>query len=273
MEDKQIEKKSSTAVTTFGGVQVGSLKEAEAWGEEMIKRGFTSLKSGGAVVAAVMMGRELGLDDMMSITNIYPINGRATLGIHLINSLLLKAGIVTEIIRDFEPCVAFAMKGEDGKVYKGEDGQSSPIVLRIGFADEIPKEHEVKGKTIVDFKTVVKMTRNVKQADGTYKPMTVIASFSQSEAIQAKLAEKDNWRNYMKQMCLNRACSFAGRLIGADILLGMYETSEMLDTTNIPYTIQDGKVTIIDANPSSAKSNETFEVVKEIEITKDESTK
>lgn len=264
MEENLAKETSLATTTNLGGLKFKSLSEIKTWGNEIAKSGMTPLETGEKVVVAIMMGKELGLEPMVSVNNIIPINGKATLGIHLINSLLLKAGIVTEVIRSYEPCVAFAMKGDDGNVYKEfkdeTDKKGTPVILRIGFADEEAKEHEVKGKTIVDYKTVVKMTRNLKQEDGSFKPMSVTASFSYSEAVQADLMKKDNWKKYTKQMCLQRATAFAGRLIGADILLGMYETSELLDAGNIPYSIEDnGKVTIINENETKSKSNEHFE--------------
>lgn len=268
MEQKTNET-SKTAVTKLGGLEFKSFSEMKAWGDEIVKSGLTPLKSGGAVVAAVMMGKELGLEPMISVNNIIPINGKATLGIHLINALLLQAGVVTEVIRDYEPCVAFAMKGDDGKSYKGEKGDQAPTVLRVGFADEEARTHEVKGKGIVDYTTVVKMTRSIKQADGTYKAMSVTSSFSYNDSVKAGLHEKDNWAKYMKQMCLHRATAFAGRLIAADITLGMYEVSEMLDAQQIPYVIDsEGKVDIINNDVEKPKSNEVFEeavVVAEVE--------
>jgi hypothetical protein len=59
------------------------------------------------------------------------------------------------------------------------------------------------------------------------------------------------------------ATVLAGRIIGSDILLGMYETGEMADVEGIPYKMtEDGKVTIIESNVQKSKSNESFEEVK-----------
>lgn len=259
--NEQLSKTSEAVATTFGALNFKSFDEIKAWGEEVAKSGLTPLKTGGQVVAAAMMGRELGLEPMVSVNNIIPINGKATLGIHLINSLLLKAGVVTEVVKDYFPCVPFAMKGDDGKPVL--DGNGKPIIVRFGFIDEEAKDYEVKSKTIADYKTVVKMTRSVKQPDGTFKTMVCTASFSYSDAVTAKLAEKDNWKNYMAKMCLNRATAFCGRMIASDVLLGMYETAELCDANNIPYNYtEEGKVTIIDTtNSNPVKPVEQVEVL------------
>ncbi len=247
----------TTQVTTIGDLQFKSFVEMKAWGDEVVKSGMTPLKTGGAVIAAVMMGKELGLEAMVSVNNIIPINGKATLGIHLINSLLLRAGIVTEVLRDYEPCVAFAMKGDDGKPYLDE---GKPIILRYGFADEEPKSHEVKAKKIVDYKTTIKMTRSLRQEDGTFKTMSVTESFSYNDALQADLMKKDNWAKYTRKMVSQRLTAFVGRAIADDILLGMYETSEMADASHVPYHMsEEGKITIIETNATETKSNEHVE--------------
>lgn len=267
-EDTKL-KDSTTALQVGNPAQLEALK---VFGNEILKSGLTPLKTGEAIVAAILFGKELGLNAMMSVNNIYPINGKATAGIHLINALLIKAGVVTKIIRDYEPCVAFAMKGEDGKatlydengatVTRGGDGKApqgvkaSPQISRIGFADEAPRDYEIKGTKIVNFKTVVEMTRKVKQPNNTYTDMTIQASFSWQEAVEAGLSEKANWK-YPRVMCMNRACAFCGRQIAPDALLGLYETSELADIHNIPYSIQEDKVVIINDKSKSTPSSET----------------
>lgn len=271
-----VDKDKNIAATTIRDViTFKSLDELRAYGNEVAKTGFTPLKSGKDVVAAILTGQELGLKPMFSANNIYPINGKATLGIHAINKILLENGIVTEVIRDYEPCVNFVMKAEDGlaalvdalgkdvkrvldqdgKLTKAPDG-SSPIVLREGFVDEHPMDHEVKGKKIIDYKTVIRLTRKLRQPDGTFKDVSMTDTFSYKDAnsvIINKLGEsllaKDNWKNYTRQMVFARAFSFVARKIADDLLGGLPETSEYADVRNIPYTItEDGKITIIEEN-------------------------
>lgn len=254
-----------------------NLADLEAFGNKIAESGLTPLKKGKEVVAAILYGKELGMEPMISVNNIFPINGKATLGIHLINALLLKAGIVTEIIRNYEPCVNFVLKGEDGKailndengreIKRNPDGtlpqgtKGTPVIIREGFADEAAKDYEVKGVKITNFRTVVKMTRKVKQPDNSWKDMSVQASFSIQEAVNAGLVkDKSAWDNYPRQQTLNRALAFCGRLIGADVTLGLYETSEMADVHNIPYVIQGDKVSVIqDENNDKKGTNSNNE--------------
>ena len=54
------------------------------------------------VMVTVLMGRDLGLPAMVSINNINCIQGRASLNVHSICALCLKAGITWKFIKDFE---------------------------------------------------------------------------------------------------------------------------------------------------------------------------
>ena len=262
MENNQESKtnKDSSNLPSFGGIAFKDFTELRDFSERIAKSKLTPLKNGDDILAAVLYGKELGLDPMTSVNNIYPINGKATLGVHLINSLLQKAGVVVEIINDYEPCVPFVMKGEDDKPLL-KDGK--PTVIKTDYISITPRDFEVKSKTIVDYRTTVKLTRQLRQPDGKYREVVILSSFGNSDAIKAGLLggdkPKDNWTNWTKQMCLNRAVTFGGRLIGADILLGMYETSELADTANIKYTMtEEGTAIIVDV-----KEEGTSEIKKD----------
>lgn len=248
--------------TAIGAFSFKSMAELNQFGDEMVKSGLTPLKTGGAAVAAILMGRELGLEPMVSLNNIIPINGKATLGIHLITSILLKAGITIEKLRDYEPCTVFCLKDDTtGKPYLKDD---KPTILRTGFFNDEIREYEVRSKTITDYKTVVRLKRKVKQEDGTYVPMEITSSFSWNDCVIAGLSEKDNWKKYPSQMCYNRALAFAGRAIAADALLGMYETSELADAHGMSYTMtEEGKVSMVEPTKGSNENIEEAQVVNE----------
>lgn len=244
-------KQNKPAVRTAELVNFGSLKELRSWGEEIAKAGFTPLKTGSAVMAAVLAGRELGLQPMFSANNIHPINGRATLGVHAITKLLLEAGVKIEVLRDYEPCVDFVMKGEDGLAYlinaesggevkREADGKapkgSVPVLLKQDFADVEPKAHEVKGKKIKNYKTVIRLTRKLKQQDGTYETVSMTGSFSTADAFVAKLLEKDNWEKYPDAMCYARALGKVANRLCGDILGGLPETTMFADVSGVKYS-------------------------------------
>lgn len=271
MEDQVQQTKQELAVDTFGAWK--NLDEIMAFGKKVIDSGLSPLKKPQDVVAAILFGRELGMPPMVSINNIYPINGKGTLSVHMINALLQKNGVVVEVIKNYEPVVAFVLKEEGSdkaalfdktgrpvkRLATGEaPAESIPMVLREGFADESPKDHEVKGSRILGYRTVLKFTRKIKQPDNTWRDMIVESSYSTMEAYQANLMgneKKENWVKYPKPMTLNRALAFGGRLVGADIMLGMYETSEMADANNMPYKIIDvDHIEVIEPQPKATTS-------------------
>jgi hypothetical protein len=262
-----------------------SMDDLRKWGDEMAATGFTPLTKGKDIVAAVITGQELGLKPMFSANNIYPINGRATLGIHAMAKLLLEAGILVEVLKDYAPCVNFVMRGDDingmivpvcldknnkevpyDVVNKKIPQDCKPIIIREGFVDEVSGDYEIKGKRITNYKTVIKFTRKLRQPDGTFEKMTVISSYSYNEAASViinkagdTLINKDNWANWTPQMVYTRAYTFGAKRIGDDILGGLPETTEYADFKGIEYTMNESKVTIIDSNPKDSISTENLE--------------
>lgn len=268
------------AVATKGLVEFGSIKEMQDFATELVKTGLTPIKNAGGVVAAILYGKELGLPPMVSVNHIHPIGGRATLGVHLINSLLQKEGIVIETIRDYEPCVDFVMKGDDdkavlvdkttGAIVERIEGKapanSTPVFLRQGFVDEEPKNHEVKGKRITNYRTVLRFTRLLKRPDGTFVETTQTSNFSYGDAVAAELTSNPVWMKYPRTQCWNRALALGGRMIADDVLLGAMETSEYADVHKIKYDVREGKVVFeeaeaVDVTPVTNQTSE--EVVKE----------
>lgn len=279
---KDTNKQSKELATTDSGLtDFKSFEEIQAWAEKIVKSQLTPLKEAKDVVVAILFGRELGMSPMISVNNIYPINGKGTLSVHMINALLQTHGVVLENVRQYEPCLYYALKGDDGKAAmfdgngnivkrNGEgnipDGvKATPMILREGFADETPGEHEVRGNKIINYKTIIKLTRKLKQIDGSFKEMSIYSSYSYAEARDAGLLEKDNWKKYPKQMCHARALAFGGRMIAADLMLGMYETSELADNSNLKYTVtEDMKVEIITDNNKKTMNTNLAEDVVEI---------
>lgn len=266
------------------------ISELRAYSDEIAKSKLTPLKTGADVMVAILTGKELGFGSMFSVNNIYPINGRGTLGVHAINAKLLQAGIVVEVLKDFEPCVNFVLKGDDDKpvlidkntgkeVFRDDKGNapkdSVPSIIREGFADESPKSHEIKGKKITNYKTVIKFTRKLKQIDGSYREMVAFGEFSTQEALTADLAGKDNWTKYAKTMVYTRAYTFGARKIADDIIGGLPESTEYADVKNIKYSIKEqGSFAIIqDENVSSINTDQVSEATVVDEVENDPSKK
>lgn len=239
------------AVTSFESFK--SMEDMLAFGKKIAESRLSPLKTAEDVVAAMLMGKELGMGVMVSINNIYPIEGKASSGLHIIAGLLLKNGIAHEIIYDYEPVFNIAIKS-------GEDVDKKAIFVSVRKApySESLKEGEVRGKTVIDYLTTIKFRRKLKQADDTYIDMEIVSNFYYTD-IPESLLTKSNWQNYLKLMMYARCFTNGAKKIGDDVLLGLYEISELADATKTPYTMtEEGTVTILDTkeniNPKQ-KSN------------------
>ena len=71
-----------------------------ALGEVLCKSALVPLKKPEDVVVALMTGKELNLPFITSMSQIYPINGRPTIGVHIQRALCIKAGILIKKIED-----------------------------------------------------------------------------------------------------------------------------------------------------------------------------
>lgn len=277
------EKSSKELTATDSLAAFRNIEELEAWGKRMAQSQFSSLKEGKDIVAAVLLGKELGLSPMVSLNNIYPINGKGTLSVHIMNALLQQRGVIVEIVRNYEPCVAFVLKGDDskpalidsnGKAVERIDGKApegtNVVFLREGFIDEKPMDHEVKGTKVINWKTIVRLKRKIKQPDGSYEPAIYEGSFSVNEAHAAGLFDKKGsaWKGYTRTMVFNRAFTNGSKIAGADIMFGMSESSEMADVNNLAYRQTEDGHTIIDVS-EPVKNKDTSSIPDAEEVKED----
>lgn len=104
-----------------------------------------------------------------------------------------------------------------------------PIVTKEG---KIPV-YRIPAKP-VDYITEYEFHRNLKGTNITSK-----GRFTYSEAVQAKLFEKDTYVSYSRIMIGHRAFIFGARDIASDILFGVMETQELKLSTNTPLNKSD----------------------------------
>lgn len=162
----------------------------------IVKSGLSPHKKAEDVLIAIRTGSELGFSEMVSLNNIHAINGKAGLGIHLLTALLLKNHVRYKVIKDFEK-----------KVSTPNPTANAPV----------------------DYETVVKFTRWHKNPDGTTDKEETDFSYTWSEAHKQGLLDKDNWKKMPKIMLRTRCITLGARLVAPDILLGMYEYSELAE--------------------------------------------
>ena len=208
------------------------------------KSKLSPLKTPADIVLAIITGNQYGFPFMVSIANIYPINGKPSMGTHLIRGLIIKNKIIFRKVYNYEPVYEYAKaKKEDGKIVlvkvtKPVNGQPKEVPVLIGrfTKQEAPEETHIRGE-IVDYITKYTFTRKIKDVDNSWTMLEVESEYKMSEARNAGLLDKDNWINHPARMLDARAFNIGAKEIAADILLGMYSISELADEANIKYNI------------------------------------
>lgn len=192
-----------------------------ALGSAIANSRLCPLKTPEDVALAMMTGRELGLPFVTSISQIYPIEGKPSLGTHLIRALVIKAGIVFQKIENGVPLYNFAKKDKEGKVVTA-DGK--PVIVGVGTIDEQPSN---TGKALAGYRTTYKFERLIKRPDGSWKEITAEGSFSTIEAAEAGLLDKANWQKYWRRMLDARAFNNGAREIADDVISGLMTPDEL----------------------------------------------
>lgn len=232
------------------------------------KGGITSVEDG---LAILMRAQDLNLPFSSCIENIHVINGKTGIDIHLIKSLLLKAGVWWECIDDYTPqyeytdinglnvyagnklpdeCVKCSSRADAENKQKEDDNHMYvyPVLYYKDYNGNIYKSSQwnnalavamngahakelIAAKKIPVFKSIAQpidyVTRyKLHRVVGNHE-MTVIGSFSYLEAATAGMFEKDTYIKYARIMIGHRAFTYAARDIGADVLMGCYETNEL----------------------------------------------
>jgi hypothetical protein len=162
----------------------------------------TREKAIGGVIAIIEYGREINITPWIALNGMHVVQGKVVMGIHMYMGLALKNNILVDIIEDYK------------KVYSATD----------------------KTK-LVDIQTTVEITRKHAEFGGLVK----VYKFSKrwSEITKAGLDGRDNYKKRPILMLRTRCITEALRLYAADIFMGTYETSEMIDVTDSSYTLDD----------------------------------
>lgn len=175
------------------------------------------------VVTVIQKGREIGLPPVSALENIYYIQGRATSSINVLMALAQNAGVGFKTVKNFEPVMG-PVTDTNGAPVMNEDGS-------------------IKQKA-VDYVTTIRVFRKHEKLDGMIIENDV--EFFYTEAQSMGLLSKDNWKKQLKNMMWTRCMSRAARRHAADALLGMYEVTEIADSSNVKYTMdEDMNATVI----------------------------
>lgn len=212
-EDKQVKVKSE--ITKFDGFS--NLNEMKSFAGELIKSRLIPFKTPEEAVAVALLGRDLGIGFSTAMNNIYNINGKPSMSVHLAAGLAKKLGVDWEIVRDGE-----ALKDDSGKVVD--------MITEIRF---------------YRFNTHLQRT------------ITNMMTYKWSDAVKAGYTTKDNWKTKTRNMLRSRCLMEGIRFVAPEALVSIpYETTELLDstTTHNYDTNEEGEVvSITDAKGNKIK--------------------
>jgi len=202
----------------------------------LIKSQLVPLKRKEDVVVAMLTGKRLGISFDVAVSQIYPINGRATIGVHIIRGIILARGIWFECIRIAEEYYEFAEEQVTNT------GEKKFAIVSYGFLNEQPPNTKRLKK---DVRTVYNFEREIKLANGKFKTLKVQSSFGYNDAYIAGYLDKDVWVKQFPRMLDARAFTIGAKQIADDYLQGIPSTDEMLDVKGKTYFMnEDGSVTL-----------------------------
>jgi hypothetical protein len=239
------------SIDDFSTIQgaVDQLENMMKLGEIYTKGGLSPLKSTQDFVIAVITGNQLGLPFTVSINNIFPINGKPAMSVHLIRALLLQKGVTFNKLKDYVALHQYFQTEPDGdkrKVKLNVGGK--PILAGIAPYAEINQDIYFVNPQPSDRVTEYEFTRLVKRIDGKYVEQKSKSSFSVLDSVAAGLDDKDNWKKYPARMLDARAFMIGAREVASDIIFGLYSVDELADANNVAYTMDESmNQTIIDA--------------------------
>ena len=236
---------------------LNSLAALKEYSQAILASALTPLDTANDVMNAILMGRELGLSPMTSVQNIYPVKGRASLGINIIRDRLLKNGIPTKVIKDYEPVYSYYDKNktqfpEDMVLDMVSKGKWQFLEAKYVKNPDVVGALDPNKKTIirqtVDRVTTVYMKRKILAPDGNWEVVEVEVSYYYSTAQRSDLIKpKSAWEKDPQNQMMVRATSKAARTIAADLLNGHYEAGEFLDSQQVDYDLGEDGEPIIEA--------------------------
>ena len=262
---------ASTGLRVLNLLDEKQLAQAEVFLKKVIASDKGGIKSVNEGLAVLMRAQDLQLPFSTCIEHIHVINGKTGVDVHIIKSLLSRAGVTWECTKDYTPqyqytdgntiyletqlpeyCVkcrtakdAESLTTDDvvgvypvkwftdlkGNVYN-EFQVSSKCVIAINKQHAVKLANEGKFPIIriaaqpVDFVTEYEFTR-YKMINGKEREITCKSHFSYSEAQTAELFNKDTYVKYARILIGHRAFTLGARDIGADLLMGVMESSEL----------------------------------------------
>lgn len=195
----------------------------------------SSIKRPEDITTIINMGRLIGMDPLTAINSMHVIEGNVAIKSSVIPGLLAKAGIATELIRDFEPVMerkASVIMGPDNKPMIDENGNVK--YYRGADGEVLFKETQVQVDGNPEYVTTIRFHRYY---DKIGKTITSDYSFYWSDAISAGWTSKSNWKKLPRFMMYARCMVRGARGCASDVIGGLYDTHEVVEFTKADFTI------------------------------------
>jgi hypothetical protein len=187
-----------------------------AGADVLIKSGIlpNNITEPSQVIAIVKYGSEMGISSMVALNNIHMIEGKPSLNVHIIGTLLSKNGWDTSTLHDF-------VQMDNGD-----------YITTIRFTN-LNKLKEYR----VELEKYANMPPNIQKI---YEPILEILrsgfykdfSFRWSEAVSMGLTNKSNWKKMPSIMMYSRALTIGARRAAPDAMNGVMEIAEMAEISN-----------------------------------------
>lgn len=241
----------SPSTDDFSTIQgaVDQLENMTKLAEVYVKGGLSPLKSTSDFVIAVITGNQLGLPFTVSINNIFPINGKPAMSVHLIRALLLQKGVTFNKTKDYVALHQYFQTEPDGDKRKVKlNAGGKPILIGMAPYADINQDIYFVNPQPSDKITEYDFKRLIKRIDGKYVEQKAKSSFSLLDSVAAGLDDKDNWKKYPSAMLDARAFMKGAREVASDIIFGLYSVDELADANNVSYTMDESmQQTVINA--------------------------
>lgn len=237
-----------------------------------------------AILAGVSLGISVpaALNNIISVNGKASISNNLSMGLLLRSGVTIE---IIEDAKDIFPLYTYAFN-EDGstvldKALTEKHNRDVPVILNTQYifkteALALVQEYETLKnsgqlteaeintmKPRIGWKpagkgTKVRLTRLIQRPDGSWKEMDVVRQFTTIDAdkilvkdkadgqIKSVRFVKDAWINYEDDMLFANAYRKCARIIGNDVMLNLYSSTELLDSSNINYTLDSEGEVIID---------------------------
>jgi len=177
------------------------------------------------VVGIMKYGNELGIPVMTALNNIHMVQGRPTLGVHLVSAQLHKYRVTYTIKEDF-----VAVDMGNGAI----DARTTIVFTDHNLKDQFKQELKEYSKMDDDTKTFYKPILE-KLQEGIHTEV----SYYWSQAAGSGLTDKSNWQKDPRNMMRVRCLTAGARLVKPRALKGGYETTELAEAMNSETDIPD----------------------------------